>query len=194
LTLPQAAFSYRILIVDDEPTIREVGKMVLETQGYEVITAGDGFEALLALKKSLPDIIISDLSMPNMNGFEFLSVVRRRFPTIPVIVISGEFTALTYPESVLTDAYFAKGQYTLDALFAKILDLICELPSRPRVGSSDKAAIWVKNDRGMVAVTCTDCLRTFPVAGTIQGVNTVPCEFCPCAIRFEVIGTLTASV
>ncbi len=39
--MPQAASSYRILIVDDEPSIREVGKMVLETQGYEVITAGD---------------------------------------------------------------------------------------------------------------------------------------------------------
>lgn len=188
--MPQAAFSYRILIVDDEPTIREVGKMVLETQGYEVITAGDGFEALLALKRSLPDIIISDLSMPNMSGFEFLSVVRRRFPNIPVIVISGEFTGVSCPESVLTDAYFAKGQYTLDALFVKILELIHELPSRPRAGRPDKAAVWVKNDKGIVAVTCIDCLRTFPVAGTIEGVNTVPCEFCPCSIRFEVIGSL----
>ena len=143
--MSQAAFSYRILIVDDEPTIQAVGKAVLETQGYEVITAGDGFEALLALKKSLPDIIISDLSMPNMNGFELLSVVRRRFPSIPVIVISGEFTGLNRPESVLTDAYFAKGEYTLDALFKKILELIQELPSRPRVGRPDKAAVWTKD-------------------------------------------------
>ncbi len=123
-----------------------------------------------------------------MNGFEFLSVVRRRFPVIPVIVISGEFSGLNVPESVLTDAYFAKGQYSIETLFAKILELICELPSRPRVGRPDKAAVWVKNDKGIVAVTCTDCLRTFPVAGTIQGVNTVPCEFCECNIRFEVIG------
>jgi CheY-like chemotaxis protein len=187
-TLSQASFPYRILIVDDEPIIRQVGKMLLESRGYEVITAGDGFEGLLALKGSLPDIIISDLSMPNMSGFEFLSVVRRRFPTVPVIVVSGEFTGMNYPESVLTDAYFAKGHYTPDALFSKILELIQELPSRPRVGRPDKAAVWVKNDKGMVAVTCTDCLRTFPVAGTIQGVNNVDCEFCPCTIRFEVIG------
>ena len=186
--MPQSSFSYRILIVDDEPTIRVVGKMLLETRGYEVITAGDGFEALLALKRSLPDIIISDLSMPNMNGFEFLSVVRRRFPTIPVIVISGEFTELSRPESVLTDAYFAKGQYTPEALFNRIVELLQELPSRPRVGRPDKAAVWVKNDKGIVAVTCTDCLRTFPVADTNLGVNTVACEFCPCNIRFEVIG------
>ena len=60
-----------------------------------MLCAEDGFEGLAALKQSLPDIIISDLRMPNMNGFEFLSVVRRRFPVIPVIVISGEFSGLT---------------------------------------------------------------------------------------------------
>lgn len=188
MALPQSSFAYRILVVDDEPTIRTVGKLMLESQGYEVITAGDGFEALLALKRSLPDIIISDLSMPNMSGFEFLSVARRRFPSVPVIVISGEFTGLDCPESVLTDAYFAKGQYKPDALFGKVLELIQELPSRPRVGRPDKAAVWVKNDKGLVAVTCTDFLRTFPVLDTINGVNTIPCDFCPSTIRFEVIG------
>ena len=44
---------------------------------------------MIELRQSLPDMIISDLSMPNMSGFEFLSVVRRRFPHIPVIAISG---------------------------------------------------------------------------------------------------------
>lgn len=163
--------------------------MLLASQGYEVITAGDGFEALLALKRSLPDIIISDLSMPNMSGFELLSVVRRRFPSVPVIVISGEFNAAAVPESVLTDAYFGKGQYTPQALFGKILELIHELPSRPRAGSPDRAAVWVKNDKGIIAVTCTDCLRTFPVPDAVLGINTVACEFCPCNIRFEVIRT-----
>jgi len=85
-----------------------MGKTLLETQGYEVLCAGDGFEGLAALKQSLPDIIISDLRMPNMSGFEFLSVVRRRFPVIPVIVISGEFSGLSVPETVLADAFFPK--------------------------------------------------------------------------------------
>ncbi len=79
--------------------MQQIGKLLLESKGYEVLLAGDGFEGLLALKQSLPDIIISDLSMPNMNGFEFLSVVRRRFPIIPVIVISGQFSGTTVPES-----------------------------------------------------------------------------------------------
>jgi DNA-binding response OmpR family regulator len=142
---------------------------------------------LIALKQALPDIIISDLVMPNMNGFEFLSVVRRRFPVIPVIVISGEFSGLAVPESVLADAFFSKGRYKPEILFAKIIELLREIPPRPRIGKPDKAAVWVKNGRGIVAVTCTDCLRTFPVEA-INGINTAECEFCSCNIRFEIIG------
>lgn len=186
--MPDTSFPYRILIVEDDPEVRGVGKELLESQGYEVHAAADGFEALLALKRSLPDIIISDLSMPHMSGFELLSVVRRRFPSISVIVISGEFTELTLPDSVLTDAFFAKGQYKPDQLFQKILELIQELPPRPRAGKPHKAAVWVKNDQGIVAVTCTDCLRTFPVLDAVSGVNTVQCEFCACEIKFQIIG------
>lgn len=187
--MPNKSFSYRILIVEDDPRLAEVGRLLLESQGYEVLLAGDGFEGLIALKQALPDIIISDLVMPNMNGFEFLSVVRRRFPVIPVIVISGEFSGVSVPESVLADAFFAKGQYKPESLFARIVELLRELPPRPRVGKPDRAAIWVKNGKGMVAVTCTDCLRTFPVLEAITGINTVECEFCSCDIRFEIIGT-----
>jgi len=83
--------------------------------------------------------------MPNMNGFEFLSVVRRRFPTIPVIVISGEFSGLNVPESVLADALFSKGQYRPGELFRKIAELLNKPPKRPGAGKPSKAAVWVKN-------------------------------------------------
>lgn len=161
---------------------------MLEAQGYEVRGAEDGFEGLAALKESLPDIIISDLQMPNMNGFEFLSVVRRRFPTIPVIVISGEFSGLSVPESVLADAFFPKSGYKADELFEKISDLLHELPTRPKTGKSSQAAVWVKNDKGTVAVTCSDCLRTFPVSNVAKGPNEAECDFCGCTVRFEIIG------
>ena len=183
-----SSFRYRILIVDDEPSLRLLGKAMLEAQGYEVICAEDGFEGLVALKKSLPDIIISDLRMPNMNGFEFLSVVRRRFPVIPVIVISGEFSGLSVPESVLADAFFPKGGFKPNELFEKIIALLNELPTRPRTGKPDKAAVWVKNDKGSVAVTCSNCLRTFPVSNVTKGMNEAECDFCSSVVRFEIIG------
>ena len=189
--MPSRSFRYRILIVDDEPSLRNLGKMLLEAQGYEVLCAEDGFEGLAALKRSMPDIIISDLRMPNMNGFEFLSVVRRRFPSIPVIVISGEFSGVSVPESVLADAFFPKGGFRPEELFEKIIDLLHELPTRPRLGKSMNAAVWVKNDKGMVAVTCSECLRTFPVSGVSKGGNEAECDFCGCLVHFEIIGAHT---
>jgi CheY-like chemotaxis protein len=189
----ESSFRYRILIVEDDRTLREFGKLLLLAQGYEVLCAEDGFEGLAALKQSLPDIIISDLRMPNMNGFEFLSVVRRRFPGIPVIAISGEFSGLSVPESVLADAFFSKGQYQPPQLFEKILELLQELPTRPRAGKPNKAAVWVKNDKGTIAVTCSECLRTFPVSGALKGINEAECDFCSCIIRFEIIGDRSSS-
>ena len=93
--MPQAKF--HILIVDDEPNIRATLQLLLCQANYDVSTAEDGFDALLQLKVLTPDVIISDLSMPRMSGFEFLSVVRRRFPEIPVVAISGVTSpAITY--------------------------------------------------------------------------------------------------
>ncbi len=186
--MPVIPFPYRILIVEDDPGLRQLGKLLLGAQGYEVRGAEDGFEGLAALKQSLPDIIISDLQMPNMNGFEFLSVVRRRFPTIPVIVISGEFSGLSIPESVLADAFFPKGGYNAQELFEKIIELLHELPSRPKVGKPNQAAVWVKNNRGTFAVTCSECLRTFPVSDVSKGLNDAECDFCGCMVHFEIIG------
>jgi hypothetical protein len=105
-------FRYRVLVVDDDPSFLETMTAILESRGYEVLEADDGFAGLAALRESLPDVILSDLKMPNMNGFEFLSVVRHRFPRLPVIAISGEFKGVGVPDSVLADFYFEKGSYS----------------------------------------------------------------------------------
>ena len=128
-------FRYRILFVDDEERLRAMAKAILESQGYEVLCAEDGFDGLAALKESLPDLIISDLQMPNMNGFEFLSVIRQRFPHLLVIVISGEFSGIDVPNSVLADAFFEKSQYTPDRLVAQIADLVRKAPIRLATGN-----------------------------------------------------------
>jgi CheY-like chemotaxis protein len=128
--MPGTPFSYRVLIVDDEPTLILIGKSLLESQGYEVHVACDGLEGLSALRQASPDLIISDLNMPNMNGFEFLTAVRARFPNIPVIVISGDFVGTDIPDTVAADAFFPKGGYKPHELFLKIADLFEQLPAR----------------------------------------------------------------
>jgi len=80
---------HQVLVVDDDPSVRETVALLLMSAGYDVAAAEDGFGALLQLRKMLPDLIISDLNMPHMSGFELLSVVRRRFPEILTVAMSG---------------------------------------------------------------------------------------------------------
>jgi len=182
-------FRYRILVVDDEEKLRALARAILESHGYEVRCAVDGFDGLTKLKQSLPDVVISDLRMPNMSGFEFLSVVRKRFPQIAVIAISGEFSGIDVPESVLADAFFEKGQYSPEDLFQKITALLEEIPMRPRVARQTKPAVWVpvKGNADYIAVTCPFCLRTFPIPLPLpKGAHTAKCDFCETEVSFHI--------
>src|SRR5579875_1769737 len=101
-------FQTRVLVVDDEPIILETMTAILRSEDFAVRTADNGFAALVTLRQTPPDIIISDLRMPEMSGFEFLSVVRRRFPHIPVIAVSGEYVAAGMPPGLLSDEFLQK--------------------------------------------------------------------------------------
>lgn len=127
---PMASSRGRLLIVDDERSIRECISHILEAEGYDVLMAQDGFDALNRLVEPLPDAIISDLNMPRMSGFEFLAVVRQKFPHLPVLAISGEFEGNEVPTGVLADAYLPKGAYTFAQLRAKIRGLVSAPPRR----------------------------------------------------------------
>ena len=179
-------FKYRILVVDDEPSIREISEVLLVRKGYEVRTAGDGFEALVELRRALPDVIISDLTMPNMSGFELLSIVRRRFPQIPIIVISAAFTGLA-PGGVIADAFFYKGDYAPDELFTKIGELLERSPLRPHLGRPERAPLWIPlNTEGYFVVTCTQCLRSAPVEDQhdSQELRETTCIYCDSKLQF----------
>ena len=79
-----------------------------------------------------PDLIISDLHMPRMSGIEFLSVVRRRFPAIPVIAISGAYDlSESFAAGVMADAYYPKGRRHPDELMRMIRQLMYEPLKRP---------------------------------------------------------------
>ena len=68
----------KILVVDDNRDLRELAETILKTQDYQVILANDGKEALAIFDQSPPDLIVSDIAMPEMNGFDFLEAIRSR--------------------------------------------------------------------------------------------------------------------
>jgi len=81
----------RVLIVDDELDIREAVTEVLSYEGYEVVTASEGAEALRKCQELKPDLVLLDLMMPGMNGWEFRSAQLREpaIAGIPVVVVSA---------------------------------------------------------------------------------------------------------
>ena len=181
-----ANFDYRILVVDDDEPIRRCSEDVLAHAGYEVRTAKDGFEALALMRKTLPHLIISDLNMPSMSGFEFLSVVRRRFPQIAVIVITAEFVGAVQPEGLLADALFNKGQYQPEQLFKEIQSLLEQSPIRPNFIKPDKAPVWIPRKGHYMVLTCPECLRSFSISEeeAENGSHELSCIYCDAKTRF----------
>ena len=180
----------RLLVVEDDDTVRYTFSTVLEREGYNVSTANDGFDALLHLQREVPDVILSDLNMPQMSGFELLSVVRRRFPHVMVVAASGAYTSSAVPEGVIADAFYAKGQESA----AKLLEIIANLiRTGPIEHKGINAPVWIPrngtdhNGRPFVVLTCTECLRSFPFIVDHEPTGEVlktACIYCPHEVTY----------
>jgi CheY-like chemotaxis protein len=187
---------HEILVVDDEVAVRNTLGLVLQSSGYEVTTATNGFDALLQLKRKLPAIVLSDLNMPQMSGFEFLSVVRRRFPRISVIAMSGAYhSGEAVPGGVIADAFYAKGHSNPEILLRIVDGLIRTSAVHAVDHERESAPVWIprngKDSHGIpyVVLTCTDCLRSFPLSVTtedLQKIQETPCLFCPNTVRYVI--------
>ncbi len=109
----------RILIVDDEESIRSILSRYLGMKGYEVVTARDGMSALDHLKQEPCDLVLTDLKMPNLDGRELLKLMSEQFPDIPKIVLSGYGTNDDIMLALKTGAYDFLNKPIIDF---KILD------------------------------------------------------------------------
>ena len=83
----------KILVVDDDPDILDALTMILEAEGYQVVTARDGVEGLANLKAEVPDLMILDLLMPRMDGFAVLKQLqdprRSKYRRIPILILTS---------------------------------------------------------------------------------------------------------
>jgi CheY-like chemotaxis protein len=179
--------SDRVLLVDDDPFIRKLLSGYLVAAGYVVRTAVDGLDALGKLRAGLPDLIISDLNMPRMSGPELLEVVGKRFPQIPVIIMSAK-APNEMPGGVAADAYYHKSGIGFQQLLETVSDLARKPPLRSAPPHVDNKPIQARRvgDRHYL-IDCEDCLREFSVLRALhmgQDENWATCVHCGANVRF----------
>jgi len=127
-----------ILVVDDESQITRVLRTALAAQGYTVRTAGDGDEALEVMREWTPDLVITDLSMPNMGGLELCRRIRTKW-AVPIIVLSvrGEEKPKVEALDSGADDYVTK-PFNMNELVARVRAGLRRASQPARDDSSDK--------------------------------------------------------
>jgi CheY-like chemotaxis protein len=181
-----------LLVVDDEPSIRTSLVQVLTEIGYSVRSAQDGFSALVEIRKAIPDLVLSDLNMPGMSGFELLSVVRHLFPSIRVIAMSGSFSGDEVPRGIAADAFYQKGSD-----IRSLLKIFERLPLRewlPADKPATTAPLWIQRNGSTAAgepyvtIDCPQCLRTFQqtVGGGLSPIREAQCVHCESTVYYAI--------
>ena len=104
--------TFNIIVVDDEASFRDAYGLILSEEGYGLQQASSGEECLSILESNAVDLVITDIKMPKMNGMELLEIIKARYPSCEVIVVTGYGTVEGAVEAVQKGAfgYFVKGQ------------------------------------------------------------------------------------
>jgi len=108
-----------VLVVDDDPAIREILAIALEDEGHEVSTAEHGAEALVRVDERTPDLVLLDLNMPVLNGWETHARLRARSPRIPVVYMTAGNVARKEAETHQADGFLPK-PFDINLLFTLI--------------------------------------------------------------------------
>ena len=127
-----------VLVVDDDPDVRKVLADAFESEGFRVMTAANGMQALHRARDAAPDVIILDLNMPMMSGDAFLYAWRVGAETqgVPVVAISAAYPSLQ-PEDLGVDAFFPK-PFEIDLLVRHVKDLLAYRPRSSAGGPENR--------------------------------------------------------
>lgn len=177
----------KIMVVDDDPAIRDSMAVLLRANGYELSSATDGYDALRLFKNGLVDIVISDLDMPGLSGFEFLSILRHRYPAIPVIAMTGRPEGRSELLSAIADAFYPKGQHHPKRLLSVIAELLRDSTMWMSAQERESSGVRITNNRSDIGgtpdvlLTSPECLKSVSVDAQKQNAWSeaeVPRAFC----------------
>jgi CheY-like chemotaxis protein len=102
-----------ILVIDDEPDVRDAVKRVLDRAGYSVRTVDSAVDVLAEFERAPTDVVITDIIMPKIDGVQAIEMIRKAFPSVRIIAISGggNFGITAYqPTAITTTAYLASAE------------------------------------------------------------------------------------
>lgn len=153
----------RLLIVDDGLPIRMSLLSMFTALHYAVRSAPDGFTALAEIRNEIPDLILSELNMPGMSGYELLSIVRRHFPSIRVIAMSRAFSDESVSPGVAADGLYPKDAHP--GLLLRMVEDTIHRRRSPFHRPPSAAYFWTPthtvSGEPYVTITCPGCLRAF---------------------------------
>jgi len=180
-----------LLIVDDDHAITTTLSHIFRGFGHQVRTADDGLSALQQIRNEVPDVLLSDLNMPRMSGFELLSIVRRRLPEVFVIAYSAAFSGEAVPAGIAADAFHEKST-GLQRLFGLVKT--ANHKGHVRSGSDASTPIWISRTKDascseQLSIACPECLRSFSlsVGSANLTIEAADCVYCHAKIRYGVV-------
>ena len=123
----------KVMVVEDDAALREIYSIRITAEGYDVVSAGDGEEALAMAVREKPDLILSDVMMPKISGFDMLDIIRATPETAKIKVVM--MTALSADdqrargESLGADRYLVKSQVGIEDVIAVIHEVLGDKPA-----------------------------------------------------------------
>jgi CheY-like chemotaxis protein len=182
-----------IVVVDDNVVLLATLSEILKTCGYSVRTASDGICALAEIRYQAPDVLLCDLNMPGISGFELLSIVRRCYPRIKVVATSGSYSGRAVPAGVAADAFYGKGTTSV----ADLLQMVSSMKDQSEVSLPRAATpIWISSalvdpTGGRSAlVACPECLRVYPHSVTdAEYSQDTKCPHCSYLVQLAIVPT-----
>jgi len=159
-----------ILVIDDEEAIRLFLDATLEDEGYDVVAAGTGQEALDALTRTVPDLVILDLMLPDMSGIEVLGAIKQKLPHLPVVMVTAYSETDSAVQAMKLDAFdYVSKPIQLDRLLSVVARGLEEsAPARERYRQQHQSDLFDGSD-GIVPSQSPPMLELYDTIRKISG-------------------------
>lgn len=164
----------RILIVDDSPTDLQVaGKLLSSAIDCTVLQARDGAEGLEQVESHLPDLVVTDLEMPNMNGLQLVETMRKEFPLIPVVLMTGAGSETIAVQAIEKGAASYVPKTELAADLVDVVQRMLSTASDQRVRRTllnylTRVGYVLENDLGLISALVQELRDTLRTLGRLD--------------------------